>query len=1649
MTQHTKDNRFRGGDDLKNGLEKGLHNVLSKTELQDGAGAYNLSFAGGKSGFSYGGNQMDLGGRDEKHEADVKFIEILKNACDSNGKRIVNPELLDTKIIEKREHTAIGVPLEAKFNKQELAQINAALSSDYGRKVIDAAYKKEIKDTITHVELVIKNDIKNPEIQKELSNEVWKVRLADYHNQMVLGRGGPLVKFFNGEAVELRQSNGSTKKVSYQKDATLLNNFNDFFRSTKEYSQSSKAMENRLEKREMVLAQNYGTSPMKVTQPSQIGVKVDPKLEEVHKKQDMSKAFLDGIGMHGGAFSANMSKGVLNGDGYANTIPSGMFTNYFRPGAKEMSRTKLPDFTLDVCKIVPDSMKHGALANACYLNARSFLNIDPVVLDLTGNGLQLRNFLEDPVLFDMTNNGYKELTGWIKPGMGILVVDKNGNGKIDDVSEMISEHFDPKSGAKNGFHYLEGKGNEVWHKLRVWTSTDGKNGELKTLQELGITKFDLTKAKFYQPQAGDETGGNSVVLEATFVMNGKEHKMYDVNFKVNPLGNKQVMLPGGQELTEAVNGTKTYKAKSIGEKIDMKLLDANVAIGSSGDDTFMANDKGNWFFGGGGKNTYVGGKGNDVFVLAEKDDHTSIVGNEGFNSVVMTGNAGKYFNMGKALVQAIYGTDAGDVIVSDCGYNTFITGGHGGNVLVGSDAGSVINAGNGGDMIYGKGGDNILRAGKGDDVIYGGTGSNYIQLGAGRNMAFGNKSNDVFAITGGKNYIDGGGGWNVASFKQDIYSYNVTKDSAGRWVVKSRDNPEEESVLSNIQHFIFDDFNITVDKEKIWIVRDHRIEMKSGAAPLPISFAKLAEDHINLGTTPTGITWVGHAVGGKLEYATQPMVRVEERGNKAFIINWEEIKDVKFIPDPTYKGVAHFQYSLNGDKGSRTAISNSSEQDFSKAFVFLLKPEHPKNPLFPKQWYLAAHNIVPVWQNYTGKGVKVNIVEPKIFDYNHPNLKPNVSEKFKNSFHAKENAIDWHATQVASVLAGTRGEHGAIGVAYDATISGETSDDLTYIGNYKNFDVVNHSFSYTTPFNNVEVDFYQNIITDVAVGRNGLGTVPVWGAGNGRNLGKDANDCILWSLPYSIVVAAINKQHVLGALEMSVESFSSRGANILVSTLGTHIHAASHMLESETGEKFTNAFTHHSWGTSFAAPIVSGVVALMMEANPYLHTFDIQKILACTAKQFSGKTTWFNNKATFLNGGGMHYSHDFGFGEVDAQAAVRLAEKWGAINLKPTEGLRITEKFVSPAGIGVGVKGIVYSDTGSYRTVVVNTNIKKPVGKEVEVEIPCPAFNNVLHKVELKLSLTKKHLGDLKVALYSPSGTESVILEHMGATASNPRGHVLNNGKLDYTFSTNHFMGERMSSSKWKLKVWDKSNDQSDPAVIEAVGINALVTTDRQMIITDEFQKVASNTVECSQDMKTLNLAAASGKHMVNLKEMKGTFAGKNIAIKGGELKNVFGGDEGNIIYGNANSNILIGGRGDDEIHAVDGHNILVGVGGNNKLFSGPKADMFVVRYNPGCKDTIMGFKTGDKKEVINIARIPGVKAFKDLNLQQDKQDVRVAFAKQEIILAGTKVEDITADRFIFNDQYDHFANCGANDNALVADSSFARAIYGLDGTAG
>jgi len=135
----------------------------------------------------------------------------------------------------------------------------------------------------------------------------------------------------------------------------------------------------------------------------------------------------------------------------------------------------------------------------------------PLVLDLDDAGanstmLDLRGIGETRTAFDFAVNGKKPLaSGWIGPKAGLLAVDINHNGIIDDGAELFGEATrlgDSGTRAQDGYQALaqydinhdgaiDAK-DPIFQSLVVWVDPrqDG-HGELKSLASLSITKLSV------------------------------------------------------------------------------------------------------------------------------------------------------------------------------------------------------------------------------------------------------------------------------------------------------------------------------------------------------------------------------------------------------------------------------------------------------------------------------------------------------------------------------------------------------------------------------------------------------------------------------------------------------------------------------------------------------------------------------------------------------------------------------------------------------------------------------------------------------------------------------------------------------------------------------------------------------------------------------------------------------------------------------------------------------------------------------------------------------------------------------------------------------------------------------------------------------
>lgn len=166
------------------------------------------------------------------------------------------------------------------------------------------------------------------------------------------------------------------------------------------------------------------------------------------------------------------------------------------------------------------------------------LFLSPLTLDLDGDGIELFKLGDYGTYFDLDGDGQATLTGWVQPDDGLLAIDLNDDGKINDITELFG------NGTTDGFTLLSAydsnsdgvinTNDSQFGELLVWidANSDGvsQEGELHTLTDLNISEISLNAVRLFD----EEIAGNSITHEATYIIDGSERSIVDVWFDDNP-----------------------------------------------------------------------------------------------------------------------------------------------------------------------------------------------------------------------------------------------------------------------------------------------------------------------------------------------------------------------------------------------------------------------------------------------------------------------------------------------------------------------------------------------------------------------------------------------------------------------------------------------------------------------------------------------------------------------------------------------------------------------------------------------------------------------------------------------------------------------------------------------------------------------------------------------------------------------------------------------------------------------------------------------------------------------------------------------------------------------------------------------------------
>ena len=503
------------------------------------------------------------------------------------------------------------------------------------------------------------------------------------------------------------------------------------------------------------------------------------------------------------------------------------------------------------------------------------------------------------------------------------------------------------------------------------------------------------------------------------------------------------------------------------------------------------------------------------------------------------------------------------------------------------------------------------------------------------------------------------------------------------------------------------------------------------------------------------------------------------------------------------------------------------------------------------------HMKASLEEGLTGKGIRIAIVDTGL-ELCHPDLHQNI--ELEQSFNFRTSQSDFwylsqsrandpfnpnvwgdHGTSVAGVVGATSDNGiGVRGVAPGALIRGfnflETSIDSSLPDSLgasnsepssSDVDVFNMSFG-RSGYSETEPDTYRLFEFGTTDLRNGRGAVYVKSAGNGwrscnsiyhpvhnavgcRHSGGDPIN----RMPYTIGVTALDANG-------RAAPYSSSGSNVWIAApagwwgrnrpallttdqigpeRGYHNYGT-HGLQPDHADSDNGNFISSFNGTSGAAAVVSGVVALLLEAQPKLTWRDVKYILAKTARPVhtditpvqlalqDGAYTLAN--AWVVNGAGYAFHNRFGFGAVNVDAAIALAREHEPNSLG---AFKKSDWF----GPGRGYFREPIPDARA-RGEVARIDVTSPRDSGVVFEAEVEAFTRSnIEYVMVRVTLAHDDYSQLGITVTSPQGTESIVNPIFNNSVLSTDDSILG---IEWEFASSAFYGES-PVGLWEIKVVD------------------------------------------------------------------------------------------------------------------------------------------------------------------------------------------------------------------------------------------------------
>ena len=394
----------------------------------------------------------------------------------------------------------------------------------------------------------------------------------------------------------------------------------------------------------------------------------------------------------------------------------------------------------------------------------------------------------------------------------------------------------------------------------------------------------------------------------------------------------------------------------------------------------------------------------------------------------------------------------------------------------------------------------------------------------------------------------------------------------------------------------------------------------------------------------------------------------------------------------------------------------------------------------------------------------------------------------------------------------------AIGFQGQVNESGQLDPSVPFTGSVAPVRVMNHSYGRTGGY--IKELGWELLYPALAASAEKK-VIHVISAGNARDqyTNQDANANFQNASPNVIVVAALGSNG-------KYASYSSFGANVLVTapssssdpqglysvstidrtgTAGYNNYEILHPKElgppedpdpyfSPVGTGNLADYTSTFGGTSASAPLVSGIMALGVQANANLDLRMARHLLAQTSVKIDPtQADWITN------GAGYHFNKNYGFGLIDADAFTQKATE--------VQSMSAAELF-GPNGATV-LQNKVFG--ANCRTVSETISISKADGifqmEYVQVKLTLSGFQTEGEAYKNGIGAC---LGDISGTLTSAAGTRYQLFANdrnlTGDYANNRFGGNDLSGMLEWTFTSYAYFGEEINGD-WILELGNGSTN--------------------------------------------------------------------------------------------------------------------------------------------------------------------------------------------------------------------------------------------------